>query len=238
MGALLWLGAALLLWAGPLLGQSQETPPPAPAFSPVSPSAEPGAREFRFERLDRTYEAFITELAPVEIGPALVKLSSPEHSLTLVRHVARLEPLGRGEFLIDLEVRFAGVGALEADVTFGRIESHLSDQLAVPVQTLRLAGRVHMAAGAEGYLITVREIPAEVTVHIESALAQRLFGICHQMVLVLVNLDCVELEQSLTRVRVPLPGAGETYLLTYEELTEDERLTLDGFLLESLLADG
>ena len=45
-----------------------------------------------------------------------------------------------------------------------------------------------MVAGAEGYLITVQELPAEVTVHIESALAQRLFGICHQMVLVLVNL--------------------------------------------------
>ncbi len=216
-----------------MCAQAEESTPGPPALSAVSPATGAEVREFRFERLDRTYEAFITDLAPVEIGAAHVELSSPEHSLTLVRHLARLESLGMGEFLIDLEVRFAGAGTLEADVTLGRIESHLSDRLAVPVQTLQLSGRVHIAAGTEGYLITTRELPAEVTVHIESALAQRLFGICHQMVLVLVNLDCVDLEEALTRVRVPLPPAGETYLLGYDELTDPERLALDQVVLES-----
>ena len=136
---LLVLGSALLVCGGSLRSQTQEKPS-TPAFATVSPSVDAGPREFRFERLDRTYEAFITELAPVEIGPALVELSSPEHSLTLVRHLARMEPLGKGEFLVDLEVRFGGAGTLEADVTFGRIESHLTDQLAVPCRHSRCRG--------------------------------------------------------------------------------------------------
>ena len=189
---------------------------------------------FEFQKINRTYEAFIEELAPVVIGPATIALSSQDHSLTLASHKAVMTPLdARGEFRIDLSMKFSGRGVLDADVSMGAIKTQLSDNLAVPAQTLDLSGRVRITAGETGYTVTTLEMTPEVEVRIDSGLAKRLFRICHQMVLVLVNLDCVALEQSLTNVKAPLPPPGESYLLPYEELTEQERRDFDAFLLRN-----
>ena len=196
----------------------------------LSGARSAAAEEFQFERLNRVYDEFLTDLAPIEVGPAHVDLRSPKHSLTLVRHKATLSPAQAGAHKIAIEVRVAGRGLIEADVSLGAISTTIEDDLVVPAQTLRLEGTAAVAKSAEGYVITTLSMPAETQVRIESQLATRLFKICHQMVLVLVNLDCVDLQNALTRVRVPLPPAGESYLLGFEELTPAEQAALDGYL--------
>ena len=197
--------------------------------------AAAGADEFSFERLNRTWEGFITDLSPVEVGQARVLLSSPTHSLTILRHSARLRPDGRGGHHVDLELRFGGRGTIDADIEFGRIRSRLSDELVVPPQTLQLSGRVAIRTSDDGYLVTTTELPATVTVTIQSQLARQLFSLCRQMALVLVNMDCETLEDSLTNLQVPMPAPGQTYLLPLEELTGDERKLFEAYLTRDLL---
>ena len=199
----------------------------------LAAAAPAAAEDVQVERLNRVYEAFLTELAPIEVGPATVKLQSPDHSLTMVRHLAQLRRWVAASTGLDLEVRFAGSGKLFADVSMGRIETTFEDDLVVPVQTLRLsAGRVCKTA-ATATTSPRRSLDREVTVRIESRLGGRLVSVCHQMVLVLVNLDCVELDQAMKNLRVPLPPAGETYFLDYIELSEGERRQIDQYLASS-----
>jgi hypothetical protein len=193
-------------------------------------AAAEGETVFEFERLNRSYAAFIEELEAVTLGPATIELSSPEHTLTLLRHRASLRPLGNGLFAVDLEVRLFGQGTLEADVTFGRVHSQLSDRVAVPAQGLELAGVAAISASVDGFLVEARELQPTLEVRVESELAGRLVALCHQMVLVLVSVDCPVLEESLERLSVPLPPPGTTYLLPYDELTEAERVELERYL--------
>lgn len=194
------------------------------------PRHHAGAESFEFHRLNRIYQAFLSELVPIDLGTVHVDLRTPAHSLTLVRHRALLQPAGDGEFTLDLEFRLSGWGRIDADVTMGKISSRLTDELAVPVQSVRLFSRVSILPTADGYAITTRVVQQEVLVQIESKLASRLFGLCRPMALVLVGLDCPALEQALTRVRVPLPAPGETYLLPYAEVDAAERARFDAYL--------
>lgn len=198
----------------------------------VGVTAPMRAESFEFPLLNRTYEAFVTDLAPVEIGPAHVALSSPEHSLTVLEHRATLMPGGDGSHLATVELEFLASGRLEADLRIGGIESHVGDDLTVPRQRLVMSGRVSIVRAADGYHITALELPADVEVRIESLLARRLFSICHQMALVLVNLRCSELEQALTLLRVPLPEPGTTFSLPDSELRPEDRARLEAYLTE------
>jgi hypothetical protein len=194
------------------------------AASPVA------AETFEFPLLNRTYEAFIQELSPVEIGPAHVALSSPQHTLTVLGNQASLVPDGNGDHLATVELELEAAGRLEADVRIGTLESHIGDDLVVPRQRLSLAGRVRIQHTAGGYEITALELPPTVEVKIESLLARRLFALCHQMALVLVSLRCATLEEALTRVVVPLPAPGQVYLLPDSELRSEDRERLDAYL--------
>lgn len=188
------------------------------------------AESFEFPLLNRTYEAFVQELTPVEIGPAHVILASPEHSLTVLDHRAILTPGEDGSHLATVELEFTARGRLEADLRIGTIESHVGDDLTVPRQRLTLSGRVRIARAPDGYLITALELPSSVEVRIESVLARRLFSICHQMALVLVNLSCSTLEEALTRLTVPLPAPGTRFELPDAELRKEDRDRLDAYL--------
>ncbi|HVS14415.1 MAG TPA: hypothetical protein VMV46_10840 [Thermoanaerobaculia bacterium] len=188
------------------------------------------AESFTFERLNRVYEGVVDELAPVEMGPALVQLRSPEHALTIRRHLADLAPTSDGDHRIRLELAFSGWGRLEADVTLGTVTSRLNDDVVVPAQSVVLDGRARVARTEGGYLITPTELPRAVNVRIESRLARRLFSLCRPMGLVLVNLDCAALEAALSSIDVPLPDPGQAYLLPDAELTDADRERLDGYL--------
>lgn len=192
--------------------------------------AQASAISFAFERLNRTFETVVEELAPVQVGPAQVTLRSPQHAFTLRRHLADLKPSPSGGHSIELELSFSGWGLLEADVTMGSLSTSLSDKVVIPGQSLALAGRVQLARTDGGYLVTLVELPPSVSVRIESQLARRLFSLCRPMGLVLVNLDCQALEAALSVIDVPLPAPGQSFLLPDEELTELDREGLDLYL--------
>ncbi|REJ74614.1 MAG: hypothetical protein DWQ36_16020 [Acidobacteria bacterium] len=186
---------------------------------------------FEFSRLDRSYDSIVDELAPVQVGPATVLLRSPSHRLDLHGHQVELVRGSAGDGLgAVLTLDVSGSGLLEADVSLGTVRSQLADELVLPRQEIRVVGRISVARGEEGYLVRPLELPEQIEVRIESRLARQLFVICRPMTLVLVNMDCVELERSLSRIRVPLPAAGDAYLLPYAEVSEAERLAFERFL--------
>jgi hypothetical protein len=185
---------------------------------------------WEFPRLNRTYSAFIEELAPVEVGAARILLSSPDHSLTLLRHRARLRPDGDGGHHTRLEVEFSARGRIDAAITFGRVQGQLHDDVVVPLQSTVLEGRVALRRGEDGYVVTTLALPQQMTVAIESELGSRLVSLCHQFALVLIQLDCQTLETALTSVTVSLPPPGESYLLPDAELTDEDRKSIESYL--------
>jgi hypothetical protein len=164
------------------------------------------------------------------MGPALVRLRSPQHALTIRRHLAELTPMPDGDHRVRLELGFSGWGLLEADVTLGTVTTRLNDEVVVPAQALLIEARARLVRTEGGYLITPTEFPESVAVRIESRLAHRLFSLCRPMGLVLVNLDCPALEAALSRIDVPLPAAGQSYLLPDAELTEADHDRLRSYL--------
>ena len=63
---------------------------------------------------------------------------------------------------------------------------------------------------------------------VKSGLAVRFVTWCDRLALVpFSGLDCEGFERSLTEIPVPLPAAGETYVLPSEELSAEERAALD-----------
>ena len=192
----------------------------------------PESAAFRFERLDRTYTAFVEELAPIEVDSLTIVLRSPEHSMTIERHSAQLVPLGSSEYETVVRFSFRGRGVLDADVTIGLVESTLQDEIVLPPQNLRLAGRVRIESGDEGYTITLLESRQDTArVRIESRLAGRIIPLCKQLALVLVNLGCDVLQDALSVIEVPIPAPGTTFFLARDELTDQEAVDFDAYLL-------
>ena len=215
----------VLLWT--LHGQSIYT-------QPQGSRPEGTEQEFVFERLNRTFESFVEDLSPIELGSIRVGLSSPEHSMTLERHSARLLALGDGEYRTRLEFDFHGDGILAVQIEIGGVESELQDELVLPSQSLVLEGLLKIEPIEDGYEITLLEaFQEDVAVKIESKIAGRIVPLCRQLSLVLLNLGCDVLEETLSVVRVPMPEPGATFFLPREELTESEIEELDAFLASS-----
>jgi len=201
--------------------------------APVAAQEKDGVRTVSFERLNRVYEQLIEDLSLIRIGPAEVALRSPEHSLTVSRHAATLAAGDAGVFEAELELDISGSGRIAADVVIGSLESQLTQELVVPAQTLRLEGAISIRRGDEGYWIRTERMPATTQVRIESELGTQLFTVCRQMALVLVSLDCEAIERAVTLISVPLPEAGDEYLIALEDTTPEERGELDRFLRQS-----
>jgi hypothetical protein len=192
-----------------------------------------GAAEFEFARLNRTYSQFVDQLQPVVLGPIEVLLRSPQHELQLSRHRARLEPAAEGTHSVRVEIEVKGSGTIHAVLRAAGLEGKLDDHLVLPLQTLRLDGRIRLSRSAQGYQISLVEAPDSVEVQIQSQLAGRLVPVCRQMALVLVRFDCAALEDALSRVNVPIPKPGTEFLLPIEEVSPEEARALDRYLVEA-----
>lgn len=211
----------------------RRTPPLAPLLLVLSLPAwgQAAAEEFRFLRLNRAYVSFLPEMAPVELGGVTIRLTSPEHALSLHNHRAVVRPDGSGNHRTTLEIELSGRGVIAADILLGKVEGHVQDEVEVPSQTLLLHGHIDILSLDGGYLITPLSIDEdEVTVEIRSGLGVRLSFICRQLPLILVKMDCGALEEAVSRVRIPLDLVGETYLLRHDELSDAEREALDAYL--------
>ena len=66
---------------------------------------------------------------------------------------------------------------------------------------------------------------------IESRLAGRIIPLCKQLALVLVNLGCDVLQDALSVIEVPIPAPGTTFFLARDELTDQEAVDFDAYLL-------
>ena len=167
--------------------------------------------------------------SPVIEGPLTVRLSSPQNQIVVRRHLLRLEPGAGGSHSADLSIEFQGRGRLVADVEAGPVATRLQDEVLVPAQVARLQGRVRIRRVRGGYGVTPEQLPERLGVRIQSGIGRQIVGVCDGAAVVLA-LDCSGLERSLSRAVIPLPAAGEEYLLEDAELTPAERSQLDGYL--------
>jgi hypothetical protein len=194
--------------------------------------APPG--QIRFARLNRTYPDAVTEIAPVSEGLVTIRLSSPKNQMTLRNHVLRLEPGAAGSHSAELRVEFEGKGVLVADVDVAGFGTRLQDNVVVPPQAANLEGRVTVRKVAEGYMVRPEQLPPRVAVRIESGLAGRVVGVCESASRIsLAEMDCAGLASRLSKASIPLPAAGEEFLLEAAELTPAERQQLDSYLGKS-----
>ena len=190
-------------------------------------TAVPG--QIQLQRLNRSYSEVAPDILPVVEGPLKVSLSSPRNEITVRRHLLRLEPGSGGSHSADLSIEFQGKGWLVADVAAGPVATRLQDEVLVPPQVAKIQGRVRIRKVQGGYGITPEQIPEKLGVRIQSGIGRQLVNVCDGAS-VLLALDCPGLEQSLSRAVIPLPQAGEEYLLEDTELTAAERSQIDGYL--------
>ncbi|HEX6863956.1 MAG TPA: hypothetical protein VF414_14105 [Thermoanaerobaculia bacterium] len=190
--------------------------------------APPG--QLRFARLNRTYPDAVTEIAPISEGLVTIRLSSPKNQMTLRNHRLRLEPGPGGSHSAELRVEFEGQGVLMADVDVAGFGTRLQDNVVVPPQAASLEGRVTVRKVAQGYLVRPEQLPPRVAVRIESGLAGRVVAVCESVSWLPKAVDCAGLAGRLSKASVPLPSAGEEFLLEAAELTPAERQQLDSYL--------
>jgi hypothetical protein len=188
-------------------------------------------REFSFPKLNRTYKDLVSDFAPIQQGAMTLTLSSPSQTVLLKSNNVTLTPRGDGSYDARVALEFLGKGALTGDLEMAGQGTRLQDELIVPQQTVELTGRVRIEKAETGYSIETLALPAELGLTVKSQIAARFVTWCDRISLVpFTNLDCAGLERSMSDIKVPLPPAGETYVLPFEELGEEERAALDAYL--------
>ena len=177
--------------------------------------------------MNGVYEDLDSDLAPIRQGSLTIRVSSPEHRLSVHGNRLQLEPSADGSLAAVMEVDFEGGGRLIADVEgVGRFE----DRVEAPRQTARAAGSVRLARSEEGYLFTVVAADPFVRLEISSGVSRQIAGACRALELIpFVDLPCGGLEKALSTVRVPMPGPGEKFAVAAEALSDEERAFFDRF---------
>lgn len=201
------------------------------AAATAAETIAPASKDFSLPKLNRTYKDLVSDFAPIQQGPMTLTLSSPTQTVVLKNNRAKLTAREDGTYDAAMSLEFLGKGWLTGDIEMAGQGTRLQDELIVPQQTLDIAGRVRIKATETGYSITTLTLPAELGLTVKSGIAARFVTWCDRLSLVpFSNLDCTGLERSMSEVKVPLPPAGETYVLPYEELGAEERQALDEFL--------
>ena len=194
-----------------------------------SQAASPKPGRFEFAQVNRSYTDLATDIAPVHISGMTVQLDSPTHQLTIHANELKLVPQEDGSYLTELSLRFSGRGELLADIRMAGVPSHLEDELVVPEQTRVLYLRARFASDPLGYLVTTETMPKSLSVAIESRLGGNLVTVC-QRVGRLLGLDCGGLNKAFSEIDLPLPEAGETYLIEFSQLGKADSRKLDRYL--------
>lgn len=170
-------------------------------------------------------------VAPVVQGPLTVHLSSPTNTLIVKSNRLHLTALADGTYRAVWTAEFLGKGTLVADLDVGGVPGRFEDELLILPQTRTVAGRVRFAPRQGGYEVTIVELPPSVGVAIQSRVGASLVTTCERLDLVpLMNLDCAAFAAALATAVVPLPAAGEVYVLPAGQMTAEERRQLDEFL--------
>jgi len=183
------------------------------------------------DRVNGVHRDFETDLAPIEIGPVTVVLTSPTHLLEVFEHELRLAPGEGGAEMATLRARYQGQAHLVADLEVAGMSSEIDDNIELPQQETEVTGLVEIVRVEDGYRVTALEAPSHVEIQVESDLARRLGLLCRGFaVLAMGNVDCEAVDQAMSVVKVPLPEPGEEFFVANEDLTEQERGQIDKVL--------
>ncbi len=183
------------------------------------------------DRVNGVHRDFETDLAPIEIGPVTVVLTSPTHFLEVFEHELSLAPGEGGAEMATLRARYQGQAHLVADLEVAGMSSEIDDNIELPLQETEVTGLVEIVRVEDGYRVTALEAPSHVEIQVESDLARRLGLLCRGFaVLAMGNVDCEAVDQAMSVVKVPLPEPGEEFFVANEDLTEQERGQIDKVL--------
>jgi len=199
----------------------------------VLAAAEPDAstQVLISDRVNGVHTDFEIDLAPIEVGPVTVVLSSPTHSLEVFEHELSLAPGEGGAEMATLRARYQGQAHLVADLEVAGMSSEIDDNIELPLQETEVTGLVEIVRVEDGYRVTALEAPSHVEIQVESDLAGRLGLLCRGFaVLAMGNVDCEAVDQAMSVVKVPLPEPGEEFFVASEDLTEQERGQIDKVL--------
>lgn len=187
--------------------------------------------ELRFSAYNRVYEDLAGELAPIEMPPVSVRLSSPSQAIVVKDNLARLTALGGGRFEGQVEIELLGKGRLVVDVDFGGSTRRLEDDVLLPRQRISIDGVVHIARIDGGYRVRPEKLPPAVRVEVRSQLINEVLDLCGGAALLTLGaLDCGPLNAALERPEVPLSGVASELFVPDADLTAAERAVLDALL--------
>lgn len=183
------------------------------------------------DRVDGEHQNLANEIAPVEFGPVLVYLSSPEHRLQVLEHELRLGAAPDGTDWAAIWARYQGDATLVAQLVVAGMTSEIQDHLELPLQELEVSGRIELNREDDGYRVTVVEAPSHVEVEVESDLGSQMETLCEGFaVMTLGTFDCDGVSRAFSRVRLPLPRPGESYFIAAADLTPQERRQVEAYL--------
>ncbi len=197
--------------------------------APVAAQAE--WTSFTFSKVNTVYNRTDTDVAWSSGGSIGIEMASPNHRLELLENQVELRPLGDGLYDSITRVRFRGEGDIKAKVDALGSVGDFSDHLVIPEQEVEVAGTLRLVPreGDEVEVVAV-DLPAVVTVEIESGLGRQLYTICNLTLAILVGADCRLIEAAFTTVPVPLPEAGTATVLTSEHMSSVEAVRLHAWV--------
>ena len=199
---------------------------PSPAAEPVSYT-----HVLTSDRVNGVHQDLDVDIAPIELGPVVIRLSTPSYRLEVLEHELQLGAVGDGVDAGRVKARFSGKAHLVAELGVGDVTSEIDDNIELPLQEIDLEGRVELVREGDGYRVTTLETPSHLEIQVESDLAGRLELLCRGFaIMAMGSIDCESLDQSLTRIKLPLPELGREFIISSSDLTPHERQQIEDYL--------
>ncbi|MDW7711402.1 MAG: hypothetical protein SCH98_13100 [Deferrisomatales bacterium] len=187
--------------------------------------------ELTVQGANRAFEGLELQGEPAERGPFTVRLWARDARLRLLSHRLTLHPLEDGSHRAHLAIRGAGSATLWASVSILGWNTQQSGAATAPEQGKELTGRILLTREADRYRVTPLELPRDVTVRVDTVLAERVAGWCDGLPLLsALGADCGALRRAVTTATVPLPPPGATYDIPRGDLSPEEQRALDDYL--------
>jgi len=183
------------------------------------------------DRVNGVHEDLDVDISPIELGPVVIRLSTPSYRLEVLEHELQLGAVGDGVDAGRVRARFSGEAQLVAELGMGDVTSEIDDNIELPLQEIDLRGRVELVRVGDGYQVTTLETPSHVEIQMESDLAGHLELLCRGFaVMAMGNIDCDSLDQLLSRIKVPLPETGRQFFIASSDLTPHEQRQIEEYL--------
>ena len=203
------------------------------AVAPLLPESVEYTHTLTSDRVNGVHQDLDVDISPIELGPVVIRLSTPTYRLEVFEHELQLGAMGEGVDAGRVRARFSGEAHLVAELGLGDVTSEIDDNIELPLQEIDLGGRVELVREGDGYQVTTIETPSHVEIQMESDLAGSLELLCKGFaVMAMGNIDCDSLDQLLSRIKVPLPETGRQFFVASSDLTAHERQQIEDYLTQ------